>query len=337
MTQFLDISKSLQFARQNLPIVTESNYLKIIDRMFTFVKRCDEKSYPEVVNLCEIASNKWHWNFMFLEAIRAEWVDLELSELMRVMKYLKVFLKITICNAVHDRSIEKWADVMNHVISNSLLKGIGIVYYLADIYISEVEGLEFADVLMLVGPFVWLMKTVQIPQLIEMLHYRVFCRLKDLAFEGFSDWVFKVAMSTYGLFRENMHPLAREKLYDLFAIIKGENIPERSCILLVNSEADKIGFTPNKLQKVLKNFYKRQNTPRKVVKKEEIEKNVEEKIETPTRKNESINMLSPTPQKSVKKAAEPVSTPKPVKKRGKKPAQVKQKPISRKKSSKKSK
>ena len=125
--------------------------------------------------------------------------------------------------------------------------------------------------------------------------------------------------------------------------MNGEQIPERSCMLLVNSEADKIGHTPNKLQKILKQFYKKQSLQKESEKKkleghdEDVQSN-DTHNSIPSLKLESINILSPSPEKRVNKEPEIQQKPKtPKKVRAKKPAVIKktsnlqQKPITRKK------
>ena len=195
MSQILDISKILQFVKQNLPIVSEFEYSKIVERVFAFLKHCDHKHCPDIVNLWDLAANKWHWNFIILETIRIEWVNLELSELTRIMNYLRVFLKTTISISVSTQDIKNWTDILSRLISNSFTKGIGIVYFLADIYIEEIKSLNFQEILQLIEPFVELMKNVQIPQLIEMVYSRIFLRMKDLHHKGLGEWVFSVARS----------------------------------------------------------------------------------------------------------------------------------------------
>lgn len=318
-----EVSKILQFARQNIPIVAPGDYSKVCERLFAFVKRCPDDYNEAIVNLVDLANDKFMWNLAFMEFIRSSWISLELSELVRVMSFVRVFARVNIKNAVSCQEIKKWNELIKQVIIRSMEKGIGLVYYLADIYIEEIKYFEFEELTGLLEPFVEMIKNVQVTQLIDMIYSRIFLRMKDLNSPEISTWIFNIAISQYYLFRNDMYPSAREKLYDLYTLLKGEEAPERECFMIVKEKNENYKYTPVALQKVLKQFYKKR-TPKKTKrvlfpKAEDIENNADS-IGSP-----SINIFSPSPQKKVVKNEE---TPKPMRIKKKKVI-IQHKPITR--------
>ncbi|OMJ79244.1 hypothetical protein SteCoe_20797 [Stentor coeruleus] len=313
-----EISKILQFARQNIPIAAPGDYSKVCERLFAFVKRCPDDYNESIVKLADLASDKFMWNLAFMELIRSSWISLELSELVRVMGFMRIFARVNIKMAVSCQEIKKWNELIKQVIIRSMEKGIGLVYYLADVYVEEIKDYEFEVLTGLLEPFVEMIKNVQVTQLIDMIYSRIFLRMKDLNNPEISTWIFNIAIS-----QNDMHSSAREKLYDLYNLLKGEEVPERECFMIVKEKNENYKYTPVALQKVLKQFYKKR-TPKKTKrvlfpKAEDIENNADS-IGSP-----SINIFSPSPQKKVVKNEE---TPKPIRIKKKKII-IQHKPITR--------
>ena len=110
-----------------------------------------------------------------------------MSELIKIMKFITLFTKINIQFSISTNNVEGWVNVLNQIITESLTEGIGLIYYLADIYIEQIKGFSFIQISELINPFVKLFKTIQIPQIIEMIYFRVFLRIKNLEHAEFAD------------------------------------------------------------------------------------------------------------------------------------------------------
>ncbi|OMJ81831.1 hypothetical protein SteCoe_17593 [Stentor coeruleus] len=308
----------LLLARQKIPTTTPGDYSKVCESLFAFVKKCPDDYDESIVNLGDLANDKFMWNLAFMELIRNTWINLELSELVRVMSFVRIFARVNIKNAVSCQEIKKWNELIKQVIIKSMEKGIGLVYYLADVYIEEIKYFEFEVLTGLLEPFVEMIKNVQVTQLIDMIYSRIFLRMKNLNNPEISTWIYNIAIS-----QNDMYPLAREKLYDLYTLLKNEQAPECECLMVVKEKNENYKYTPVSLQKVLKQFYKKR-TPKKTKrvlfpKAEDAENNLD-CIESP-----SINIFSPSPQKKTIKNEE---TPKLMRIKKKKVI-IRRKPITR--------
>ena len=84
---------------------------------------------------------------------------------------------------------------MKNLIDKCSYKGIGLLFHIADVYVEELPDLMLSQKLEFIEPFVGLMKSSKLNQVIDMVYNRILLKLAETRDKGLMDWAHKEATS----------------------------------------------------------------------------------------------------------------------------------------------
>jgi Nucleolar protein,Nop52. len=74
-----------------------------------------------------------------------------------------------------------------NIIEKSSYKGSGLLFHIADVYIDEIPNITLKNKLSLINPFIELMKTSKLNQIVDMVYTRILLKLAENRENGLSD------------------------------------------------------------------------------------------------------------------------------------------------------
>ena len=152
-----------------------------------------EEIAEELVSLTPSAKHQWDWINGFFETMRNEWDGIDVVRIDKFMYLVRLFVKILLENAIDDPS--QLQKLMKNLIDKCSYKGIGLLFHIADVYVEELPDLMLSQKLEFIEPFVGLMKSSKLNQVIDMVYNRILLKLAETRDKGLMDWAHKEATS----------------------------------------------------------------------------------------------------------------------------------------------
>ncbi|OMJ82797.1 hypothetical protein SteCoe_16394 [Stentor coeruleus] len=206
---------------------TNLNYpdiLKLWKSLFYYLWMADRNhnEVSEQIVKLKISTKKasWPWCLGFYETMHNEWDGIDSVRIDKFMYLVRLFTRETLHLAVTQP--EEWVKVLQVLIEKSAVKGIALLFHVADVYLDEMPEVDEDMKMLLVSPFVELMKKTRLNQVCDMVYSRILLRISEKSSVKLSEWVYTQATS-----QNDMTSKAREKFYDLYALLKGHELPSR--------------------------------------------------------------------------------------------------------------
>lgn len=135
----------------------------------------------------------WPWRLGFYETMHNEWDGIDSVRIDKFMYLVRLFTRETLHLAVTQP--EEWVKVLQVLIEKSAVKGIALLFHVADVYLEEMPNVDEDMKMVLVGPFVELMKKTRLNQVCDMVYSRILLRIAQNPSGKLTEWVYTQATS----------------------------------------------------------------------------------------------------------------------------------------------
>lgn len=179
--------------------LTFSDYQKLWKGLFYCNPHLDlwmaDKDHSEVATnlalLSSISKSTWEWLLAFFETMRNEWDQIDAIRIDKFMFLVRLMIKNALNEALIDEG--EWLKILFNIIEKSSYKGSGLLFHIADVYIDEIPNITLKNKLSLINPFIELMKTSKLNQIVDMVYTRILLKLAENRENGLSDWAYSNA------------------------------------------------------------------------------------------------------------------------------------------------
>jgi ribosomal RNA-processing protein 1 len=152
-----------------------------------------EKIAQEIVALNQIFKEPFEWYSCFFETMRREWDLLDSVRVDKFMYLVRVFLKDSLKAARANK--ELWNSLLENLFEKCKIKGMALLFHIADVYVDEIGRAKMAEKFELIDPFVNLMKTTRLVQICDLIYNKVLLKLAENREKSLGEWTFTQATS----------------------------------------------------------------------------------------------------------------------------------------------
>lgn len=178
-----------------------SDTLKLWKSLFYCKKDLDlwmaDKEHEEIaeglVSLIKSAPSKWEWINGFFETMRNEWDGIDLVRIDKFMYLVRVFLKSSLEHGLD--AMGELQKVLKNLIEKCAFRGMGLIFHVADVYLEEMPSVPFTQKIEYIEPFISLMKSNKLNQVIDMVYNKILLKLVENRDTELKDWAYSQATS----------------------------------------------------------------------------------------------------------------------------------------------
>jgi ribosomal RNA-processing protein 1 len=185
--------KSKSLSTSELFIVWKSIHYCNLHTDLWMADKAHEQTADEIVSLNHFFKQPFEWYAAFFETMRKEWDLLDAYRIDKYMYLVRVFLRDALKSAQEHKN--EWLVLLDTLFDRCKIKGMALLYHIADVYIEELGQLDLMEKLELAQPFVTLLKSAKMNQVCELVYSKVLLKLAESCDKRLAEWAFTMATS----------------------------------------------------------------------------------------------------------------------------------------------